>query len=229
MPRQPRYFLPGIPQHVIVRGVDRQATFFQQDDYELFKDALSVNANRYGVAIHAYVLMTNHVHVLATPEEKRSLPQLLQGLGRDYVQRINRQYARTGTLWQGRYKASLVQEDTYLLHCQRYIELNPVRAGMVPDPGSHPYSSYHCNALGVDDPIVSPHFIYTRLGTGQARLENYRKLFESELDRNLVDDIRKTTNACRVLGGEKFKDQVEAMLKRSVRPKPIGRPRKTRP
>lgn len=229
MPRQPRYFLPGIPQHVIIRGVDRQATFFQSDDYWLFKDALLGNSDRYGAAIHAYVLMTNHVHLLVTPEAKRSIPQLLQGLGRDYVQRINRQYKRTGTLWQGRYKASLVQDEAYLLHCQRYIELNPVRAGMVPDPGHYSHSSYRCNALGAEDPIVSPHPIYSRLGTGAVRLENYRELFRSELDRNLLDDIRKTTNACRVLGGEQFKDQIESMLQRRVRPRPIGRPRKTRP
>ena len=145
------------------------------------------------------------------------------------MQRINRQYQRTGTLWQGRYKASLVHDDAYLLHCQRYVELNPVRAGMVPDPGDYAYSSYRCNALGVEDPIVSPHLIYSELGTGSARLDNYRKLFEVELDRGLIDDIRKTTNACRVLGGEKFKDQIETMLRRRVRPRPIGRPRKIQP
>ena len=98
MPRQPRYFVLGIPQHVIIRGVDRQATFFQHGDYALFKDALLVNTERYGAAVHAYVLMTNHVHLLVTPEAERSLPQLLQGMGRDYVQCINRQYGRTGTL-----------------------------------------------------------------------------------------------------------------------------------
>ena len=215
-----------MPQHVIIRGVDRQATFFQEDDYGLFKDALLVNADRYGAAIHAYVLMTNHVHLLVTPQAKRSIPQLLQGLGRDYVQRINRQYRRTGTLWQGRYKASLVHDEAYLLHCQRYIELNPVRAGMVRDPGHYAHSSYRCNALGVEDPIVSPHLLYTQLVTGPAQLGNYRKLFESELERNLVDDIRKATNACRVLGGDQFKDQIESMLNRRVRPGPIGRPKK---
>ena len=229
MPRQPRYFLPGIPQHVIVRGVDRQATFFQEDDYALFRHALLINTARHGAAVHAYVLMTNHVHLLVTPEAKHSIPQLLQGLGREFVQRINRRYGRTGTLWEGRYKASLVDDDAYLLHCQRYIELNPVRAGMVSDPGHYKHSSYRHNALGKKDPIVSPHRIYSQLGTDCARLQNYRKLFESELDRNLIDDIRKTTNACRVLGDDKFKDQIETMLKRRVRPRPIGRPRKTRP
>lgn len=180
MPRQPRYFLPDIPQHVIARGVDRQATFFSPDDYALFKDALLTNASYFGAAIYAYVLMTNHVNLLLTPFEKRSIPQILQGLGRDFVQRINRQYGRTDTLWQGRCKASLVQDDLYLLHCQQYIELNPVRAGMVSDPVGYPHSSYRRNALGTEDPIVSPHAVYENLERNdKARHERYRALFET--------------------------------------------------
>ncbi|MGI9232982.1 MAG: transposase [Woeseiaceae bacterium] len=225
MPRQPRYFLPDIPQHVIVRGVDRQATFFAPDDYALFKKVLLTNASIYGAAIHAYVLMTNHVHLLLTPFEKRSIPQTLQGLGRDYVQRINRQYGRSGTLWQGRYKASLVQDDLYLLNCQRYIELNPVRAGMVTDPALYPHSSYRRNALGAEDALISPHNIYEYLGSSDLiRHNRYRGLFNEELDKELVDDIRLATNACRVLGNDAFKDQIESMLKRRVRPAKIGRP-----
>ena len=228
MPRQPRYYVPGIPQHVIVRGVDRQATFFSGEDYVLFKKALLKNADRYGAAIHAYVLMTNHVHLLLTPDEKRSLPQILQGLGRDFVQRVNRRYGRIGTLWQSRYKASLVQGERYLLHCQRYIELNPVRAGMVSDPADYPHSSYRHNALGDDDPVISPHAIYLNLSHEDTeRHQRYRRLFETALDAKLVDDIRRTTNACRVLGNDAFKDQIESMLKRRVRPAKIGRPPKS--
>lgn len=228
MPRQPRYFLPHIPQHIIMRGVDRQATFFQPDDYTLYLTALDENAGKYECAEHAYVLMTNHVHLLLTPGTERSIPQMIQGLGHDYVQRINRQYQRTGTLWQGRYKACLVQDDIYLLACQRYIELNPVRAGMIPDPARYPYSSYRHNALGEDDSIVSPHKTYSALGDSRAEIRKaYRRLFESELDRKLLDNIRNTTNACRVLGNAGFTDQIEAMLNRRVRPAKMGRPCKT--
>lgn len=227
MPRQPRYFIPGMPQHVITRGVDRRAVFFSPDDYVLFKKALLANAQKYGGAVHAYVLMTNHIHLLLTPIEKRSIPQILQGLGRDFVQRINRQYGRTGTLWQARYKASLVQDDLYLLHCQRYIELNPVRAGMVSDPADYEHSSYRHNALGAEDPIVSTHAVYDDLGLNDAKRRiRYRDLFKIELERELIDDIRWATNACRVLGNDAFKDQIESMLNRRVRPAKIGRPRK---
>lgn len=227
MPRQPRYYLPDVPQHVIMRGVDRQATFFSLDDYALYKKALLTNLDRYGAAVHAYVLMTNHVHLLLTPVTARSIPQIIQGLGRDYVQPINRQYKRTGTLWQGRYKACLVQDDQYLLACQRYIELNPVRAGMVADPADYRHSSYRSNALGVPDPIIEPHVTYMNLSNDrEQRNERYRCLFELELERKIIDDIRNTTNACRVLGDEAFTKQIESMLNRRVRPAKMGRPRK---
>ncbi len=226
MPRQPRDFVPDLPQHVVIRGVDRQATFFAPDDYTLFREALSRNARRYSCPIHAYVLMTNHVHLLLTPQDARSLPLLMQGMGRDYVQRINRRYGRTGTLWQGRYKASLVQTDLYLLCCQRYIELNPVRAGMVADPGQYPYSSYRHHALGKHDDLVQSHERCQSLGnTPAARKAGYRKLFEDALDRPLIDTIRSVTNACQVLGNDRFIYQIEKMLERRVRAGKPGRPK----
>ena len=230
MPRQPRYFLPNVPQHVITRGVDRRATFFSSDDYVLYKRALLTNVDRYGAAVHAYVLMTNHVHLLLTPTAERSIPQIIQGLGRDYVQPINRRYKRTGTLWEGRYKACLVQDDQYLLKCQRYIELNPVRAGMVTDPADYPHSSYRSNALGALDPIIEPHFTYKNLSNDRTECRvRYRNLFELDLERQVMDDIRNTTNACRVLGNAAFIEQIESMLNRRVRPAKMGRPRKTKP
>ncbi|MBT8130734.1 MAG: transposase [Gammaproteobacteria bacterium] len=134
MPRQPRYFISGMLQHVIQRGVDRQAVFFEQDDYQLYREALKLAAVQTSCAIHAYVLMTNHTHLLLTPGTAKSLPLLMQAMGRFYVQPLNKKYRRTGPLWQGRYKASLVQYDAYVLTCQRYIELNPVRGGMVRSP-----------------------------------------------------------------------------------------------
>jgi len=227
MPRQPRYFLRDIPQHIVTRGVDRQATFFSPNDYVLYKNALLKNAERYGASVHAYVLMTNHVHLLLTPARERSIPQLILGLGRDYVQRINWKYDRTGTLWQGRYKSCLVQDDLYLLACQRYIELNPVRAGMVSDPADYQYSSYHSNALGKSDPLISQHSTYKNLGSSaETRRNYYRNMFDVETDRMHVDAIRTTTNTCRVLGNSEFTKQIETVLSRRVRPAKMGRPRK---
>ena len=169
--------------------------------------------------------MTNHTHLLVTPGTERSIPNLMQAIGREYVQAINRQYNRTGTLWQGRYKASLVQNDHYLLNCCRYIELNPVRAGMVRDPDQYPYSSYRRNAIGESDELVATHDVYEELGKTEAqRCAAYRALFANEFPADLLKEIRDTTNACQILGNDKFKDQIEAMLGRSVRPGRAGRP-----
>jgi putative transposase len=229
MPRQPRYFIPNIPQHVIQRGVDRQAVFFSSRDYNLYLETLRDAASQYDCAIHAYVLMTNHTHLLITPGTKRSLPLLMQAMGRGYVQKLNRRYNRTGTLWQGRYKASLIQDSIYLLTCYRYIELNPVRAGIVRLPGDYRYSSYCHNATGKSDPLLSTHPVYQSLATNQEqRLASYRALFADEIERELLELVRYTTNACQVLGNDEFKDQIEAMLGRSVRPGKAGRPPKHR-
>ncbi len=227
MPRQPRYFIADVPQHVIQRGVNRQAIFFHADDYELYRQSLLTASRRYDCHIHAYVLMTNHTHLLITPGNQRSLPLLMQAMGRTYVQELNRQYARTGTLWEGRYKASLVQDEHYLLTCQRYIEMNPVRAGMVPAPGAYPYSSYRRNAAGNSDTLITPHAIYHSLGPNPGqRQTSYRALFADTLTPATLTWLRDTTNACRVLGNDKFKDQIENMLGRSVRPGKNGRPKK---
>lgn len=225
MPRQQRYFVPGIPQHVVIRGVDRQATFFAPDDYELFLAALGDNSRRFECAIHAYVLMTNHVHMLMTPATARAIPTLMQAMGRDYVQTINRQYDRTGTLWEGRYKASPVDAEYYLLACQRYIELNPVRAGMVPVPDAYPFSSFRSNALGKRDTLLEPHEAFVRLGATQvARQLAYRQLFQDVLPGPVIDRIRDATHACQVLGDDQFAVQIETMLGRRVRARPRGRP-----
>lgn len=228
MPRQPRYFIPDIPQHIIQRGVDRQAVFFRPEDYELYLHSLNKCAAKYDCLIHAYVLMANHTHLLITPGMERSLPLLMQAMGRNYVQRLNKNYARTGTLWEGRYKASLVQDDQYLLTCYRYIELNPVRAGIVAAPGDYPYSSYGHNGLGKSDQILSPHPNYLALADSPfERQAAYQRLFHDAISPDLLTTIRTTTNSCLVLGNDRFKDQIEAMLCRSVRPKKRGRPRKT--
>ncbi len=147
MPRQQRYRLPGVPQHVIQRGNNRQVTFFDNMDYRKYLDCLETAGDKYDCAIHAYVLMTNHVHLLMTPSEPDSISKVMQSVGRQYVQYINWSYKRTGTLWEGRYKASPIESERYLLTCYRYIELNPVRAGMVASPADYAWSSYRHNAF----------------------------------------------------------------------------------
>ena len=152
----------------------------------------------------------------------------MQAIGRGYVQRLNKKYDRTGTLWQGRYKASLVQDDSYLLACHKYIELNPVRAGLVATPGEYPYSSFGHNANGINDSLLTFHKTYDALArTADRRRAAYRRLFHDSVAPEMLATIRETTNACLVLGGDRFKNEIEAMLGRSVRPGKSGRPAKT--
>jgi putative transposase len=148
MPRRPRIHLAGVPLHIVRRGHNRDACLFGEDDYLAYPHWLGEALKESGCALHAYVLMTNPVHWPLTPPQPQDVPRLIISLGRRYVRYINKTYHRTGTLWDSRYKSSLVQEDTYLLLCQRYIKLNPVRAAMVDDPAHYRWSSYRANALG---------------------------------------------------------------------------------
>jgi putative transposase len=183
MARKPRVDLPGAPQHVVQRGNDRRACFFSPDDYGSYLVALREATLKYGVDVHAYCLMTNHVHLLMTPLERGAISATMQSLGRQYVRLINGRYRRTGTLWEGRFKACVVDSGEYLLSCYRYIELNPVRARVVLDPGDYRWSSYRCNAEGQFDPAVAPHAEYLRLAAEEgARQQAYRALFAEELE-----------------------------------------------
>jgi len=148
MPRKPRFYLPGIPAHVIQRGNSRQAVFFSDEDYTAYLDWLKEGAEKHGCAIHAYVLMTNHVHLLMTPQTREAISKTIQFVGRHYVTYINHVYGRSGTLWEGRHKGCLISSEEYLFSCMRYIEMNPVRAGMVETPAEYPWSSYRWNATG---------------------------------------------------------------------------------
>jgi putative transposase len=226
MPRQRRYFVPDFPQHVTARGVNRQAVFFLTEDYDLYLNALKEQAAIQECSIHAYVLMTNHVHLLVTPRHARSLPLLMQGMGRRYVQRLNAHHERTGTLWEGRYRAALVQDNRYLLACHRYIELNPVRAGMVEAPGDYRYSSYAHNALGSRNSLITEHSCYLELHSDPiARLKAYRTLFNDSLSEDLLCRIRKCTNAGSVIGSEKFRQQIEESTGSPVPTGKMGRPK----
>jgi len=175
--------------------------------------------------IHGYVLMTNHVHLLLTPSAKESIGLLMKQLGQRYVQYINRTYRRSGTLWEGRFRSCIVQDDKYLLSCLRYIELNPVRAGMVEHPADYRWSSYRINAQGEKSKLLKPHVMYEALGlTGAARQERYRELFRYELEPGLVDEIHRATNGNFVLGNEHFKEEISKTLGRRVMPGKAGRP-----
>lgn len=216
-----------MPQHVITRGVDKQAVFFQHSDYSLYLNALHKASTEHKCDVHAYVLMVNHVHLLVTPRCDRSLPLMMQSMGRGYVQRLNARYERTGTLWQGRYKACLIQDDKYFLTCQRYIELNPVRAGIVACPAEYPYSSYAHHALGTENPLISQHPCYRSLHSEpEPHRKAYRSLFSDEFSEEELLNIRRRTNACSFLGSERFKTQIEDMLGRSVATGKRGRPAK---
>jgi putative transposase len=170
--------------------------------------------------------MTNHTHLLVTPEEKMSLPQMMQAMGREYVQPTNKIQGRTGTLWEGRYKASPVQDDEYLLTCYRYIELNPVRAGIAVSPGAYEYSSYRSNALGIHNPLISPHPTYFELGRNRkGRCRAYRGLFHDRFSDNELCRIRSSTNACRIIGDQHFLSRMESKIGHPLRPGKVGRPR----
>ena len=227
MPRRARIAVAGIPWHIIQRGNNRSACFFAEADYHYFLDTLAEQSCKWGCAVHAYVLMTNHVHLLLTPEERDSASHLMKHLGQRYVQYVNRTYRRTGTLWEGRFRSCLAQSDAYVLTCYRYIELNPARAGMVDDPGDYPWSSYQANALGKPNELLTPHPDYVALGAADVdRRRRYRALFDARLEAKTLADIRSATNGNFVLGNKRFEDEVAAMVRRRVTPGKPGRPKR---
>ena len=227
MPRRPRISLSGIPHHIIQRGNNSSACFYSNADYQCYLDWLAAYAEKYHCRIHAYVLMTNHVHLLVTPATTQGVSHLMKRLGQRYVQYINRTYQRSGTLWEGRFRSCLVNEEHYLLGCYRYIELNPVRAGMVAHPAAYRWCSYRANAQGEHIEWLEAHPLYHALGhTPAARQMAYRELFKDQLASGLVDQIRHATNGNYALGSDQFRQAAAAVLGRRVSPGLPGRPRK---
>lgn len=227
MARRPRVAPAGVPQHVIQRGNNRNVCFVLEEDMRAYLHWLEKYARQFEVAVHAWVLMSNHVHLLCTPRFPDALSRMMQAIGRVYVRYFNERHQRTGTLWEGRYKSCLVDSETYLLQLYRYIELNPVRAGMVTQPGEYAWSSYRCNALGKQSELNTPHERYLALGRSRAeRLENYRGLFAGHLEGRLLDEIRRSVNKGLALGHERFAEQMEELTGFRVTSGKKGRPKK---
>ncbi len=222
MARRPRIYIPGVAHHLIQRGNNRESCFYEESDYKKYLSHLMEVAEQFSVAIHSFVLMTNHVHLLVTPSNSNALGKMMQALGRRYVQFFNHKYARTGTLWEGRYKSTLVQTEQYLLTVYRYIELNPVRASMVNHASEYPWSSYRFNAVGLNIQLITPHREYLKLGnTAENRQKAYRTLFRGRMAEKDITEIQDCTNKAWVLGSDRFKLQIEK--KTGVQSQRIGR------
>jgi len=229
MPRRPRLDLPGIPQHIVQRGNNRAACFFCDDDRFTYLDRLASYARRSAVDVHAYVLMTNHVHVLATPQRHGAISTLMQDLGRDYVRLVNSAHKRSGTLWEGRFHSCLIDTDRYFLACMRYIEANPVRACITDDAARYFWSSYRSNALGKPSAMLVPHAAYLALGQAPAdRRAAYRNLFASAPNPEIEIALRVHTRQRAAWGSAEFQQRIATVLGRTVSASLPGRPRQAR-
>lgn len=212
MPRRRRYCPAGLPVHIVQRGNNRQVCFTSNNDMAAYANWLKDAAKKYDLAIHAWVFMTNHTHLLATPGNDNTVSNCMQFLGRHYVRYFNSHYGRTGTLFEGRFRSNLVQSDYYLLACHKYIELNPVRARLVQDPADYVWSSYRSHAFGQVAQIWSPHKEYSALGSSSNKRQlAYQQLFLDNTDSELITDIRNSLNTGLVLGSERFRKEVEQL------------------
>lgn len=225
MARLPRLDVPGIPQHVVQRGNDRLPCFAAEEDYVRYLQELREASWKHGCAIHAYVLMTNHVHLLVTPHAPRAVSRMMQMLGRRYVGCFNARYRRSGTLWEGRFKSCLVDTEDYLLRCYRYIELNPVRARMVAMAGDYRWSSYRHNAQGVADALVVAHASFVALGSDpETRQSAYAALVTEAIPEGEVTEIRSYLEQGRAWGGGRFQAHIAALHGRCAEVRGRGRP-----
>ena len=226
MARLARVSPVGVPVHVYQRGNNHQVVFADESDFVAYLGWLIEYSKKYEVEVHSWCLMTNHIHLLCTPRQEGGISKMMQALGRQYVRYFNYQYKRSGTLWEGRYKSCLVQEDTYLLDLYRYIEMNPVTADMVKEPSEYTWSSYQINALGKKSKLLTPHRLYLQLGKDDTERQNsYRDLFNAHVvDTKLIEDIENATNKGMALGNDRFKAQIELLTGRRLTAKKAGRP-----
>lgn len=226
MPRKPRFYLPDYPVHIVQRGHNRNNVFFENEDYKAYLDWLQEGSEWYEVPIHAYALLPNEIHILASPSSKESASRMMQYQGRRYVPYVNAAYGKTGTIWQGRYKASLIDPETSLLNCMLYIENLPVRDGLVKSAANYKWSSYKCNAQDKKNSLISPHDAYKNIGRGdKKRLEKYLALSKAGLSDEVSSNIQDAWQTGTPLGSDKFKKMVEKKLKIKVGHAKRGRPR----
>ncbi len=224
MSRRPRIVIPGIPLHIIQRGNNRNPCFFERNNYLVYLAMLLKAGANAGCSVHAYVLMTNHVHLLVSPQHENSPAEMMKLVGSSYVPYINRMHGRFGTLWQGRYRSCLVQDERYFLICQRYIELNPVRAGLVRNPLDYEWSSYRANAHGERSDIVKPHENYRSLSVDQEERERrYRALFDEALPERELEHLRYATRANGAFGNAQFSESITATTGYDLTPGKPGR------
>ncbi|HUJ87219.1 MAG TPA: transposase [Burkholderiales bacterium] len=225
MPRRLRISVPDVAMHIVQRGNNRSACFFRESDYLYYLLQLRTLAADIGCSVHAYCLMTNHVHLLITPRSPQACTALMKHLSQRHAQYVNRTYVRTGSLWDGRFRSCLTESRRYVLACYRYIELNPVRAGMVDSPGGYAWSSHAANARGARSDLIAPHPEYLALGTQpSSRYAAYARLFEDALDPSLVASIRESTNGGYALGSDQFRSEISRALGRRVARGRPGRP-----
>ena len=217
MPRSPRLLIPGVPLHVVQRGNNRALTFRTTWDFQLYRETLLEASRRFNCAIHAYALMTNHVHLLVSSDDDTGVSRMMHAVGTRFVRRVNTRYGRTGTLWEGRFKSALIDSERYFFACTRYVELNPVRARLVHEPAEYDWSSHRHNAYGGRDALITPHPLYLALGALPARRhEAYRALFREPLEDSTLGAIRRATARGRVVGDEPFVEQIETTLERPL-------------
>ena len=225
MARLPRLTVTGYPHHVILRGNDRQDIFRTPADYQRMLDLLFEHSRAQGVDIHAYVLMSNHLHLLLTPQRDQALPKMMQAVGRSYVQVFNKLHARTGTLWEGRYRSTLIQTDRYLLACMAYIDLNPVRAHRVAQPEDYAWSSYAHYTGRRSDLLITPHALYWGLGnTPFAREAAYAELVHAGISADQQGALTDATLSGWALGDLGFLANLQTQTQRRLLKTKAGRP-----
>lgn len=228
MPRRARHYVPGLPYHIVQRGNNRQACFLTPVDRRFYLKLWHRVSKRYGTQVHAYCLMTNHVHFLVTPERSDSISRTMREVGSQYAQHMNKLHCRTGTMWEGRHRSSLIQSERYLFTCYRYIELNPVRAGMVNNPGEYRWSSYTLNTTG-DTGWLTPRDEYLQLGKDPVeRGRVYRELFADQLDQETLDFVRQATHYSQPIGDREFREQIAARHGIALGQMRPGRPKRGR-
>ncbi|MBL4827423.1 MAG: transposase [Spongiibacteraceae bacterium] len=227
MARLPRLHLADIPQHIIQKGHNNLPCFFDESDYLFYLESLKIAADQYKVEVHAYALLSNSVQLIATPRISNAIASMMQSLGRRYVQYINHRYQRSGTLWSGRYKSSLIDSEAYLLSCYRYVELQPLYQGITDSPEKYRWTSFHHHTQTKPNHLIYDHRLYHALGENKEdRANHYRETFKQVFDTRLKEFIAETVSMGKILGDDKFKEKIEEIANIRLRPKKRGRPPK---